>query len=116
MEITLVVCGSFATSPREDAPTRSWPIVDRLLHAVTKGTSILVNAESPDQGMPEALRIICESMRVDRVLVMQETADALAPPPMHYSWKVYGSTEPLDITSFVLPPQRWRRWMLSANR
>jgi hypothetical protein len=37
---------------------------DRLLHAVMVGTNVLVKSASMDQGMPEALRIVGESLQV----------------------------------------------------
>jgi diguanylate cyclase (GGDEF)-like protein/PAS domain S-box-containing protein len=75
---------------------------DRLLHAVAAGTSVLVKAESLDQGMPEALRIVGESMQVDRVLVMRECPGQIAPPELCYGWQrqdVQGST--IDFSALL---------------
>nr|WP_250890777.1 EAL domain-containing protein [Sphingobium nicotianae] len=53
---------------------------DRLLHAVTLGTGILVKAGSLDQAMPESLSLVGKSLGVDRVVVMQDRpAEGQAP-------------------------------------
>lgn len=70
---------------------------DRLLHAVTVGASILVKAVSPEKGMPDALRIVCESMRVTRGVVMEEEDDGLL--TLRYSWQEAGLPEPVDRDS-----------------
>jgi diguanylate cyclase (GGDEF)-like protein/PAS domain S-box-containing protein len=73
---------------------------DCLLHAVTVSTGILVKAESLDQGMPESLRIVGESMNVDRVLVMQEGPNRRSPPALRYVWQIPGIATPFDMSTF----------------
>jgi diguanylate cyclase (GGDEF)-like protein/PAS domain S-box-containing protein len=63
---------------------------DRLLHAVTIGTSTVVKAESLDLGMPEALRVVGEAMEVDRVLLLQMTGEHGPPMAVRYCWEVDG--------------------------
>jgi diguanylate cyclase (GGDEF)-like protein/PAS domain S-box-containing protein len=77
---------------------------DRLLHAVTEGTRILVKAESPDQGMAEALRIVRESLQVDRVLVMQESKDSSIQPILRYSTQTRDIADVFEIKSFQPTP------------
>jgi diguanylate cyclase (GGDEF)-like protein/PAS domain S-box-containing protein len=74
--------------------------LDRLLHAVTVGTGILVKAEALDQGMPEALRIVGECMRVDRVLVMQEGPNQMSPPALRFVWQTPDIPRPFDMSAF----------------
>jgi diguanylate cyclase (GGDEF)-like protein/PAS domain S-box-containing protein len=74
---------------------------DRLLHAATIGIGILVKAESLDQGMSEALRIVGESMHVDRVMVMQEGPNQRPPPVLRYVWQTQGISSPFDLSTFL---------------
>jgi len=63
---------------------------DRLLHAVTTGTAILLQAESIDLGMPEALRVLGQSMQLDRIDVSE---DVPTPEPhilLRHNWKASG--------------------------
>ncbi len=78
---------------------------DRLLHAVTVGVGLLVKADSLDQGMPDALRTVGESLRVDRVLVMQESAAPASPPALAYYWQSPGIEKPLAFGLLPLSPQ-----------
>jgi len=59
---------------------------------LTVGTGILINAESIDQGMPEALHVIGEAMAVDRVLVVKNSSDGtLTLPAAAYRWESPGA-------------------------
>jgi PAS domain-containing protein len=75
---------------------------DRLLHAVTVGTGILVKAESLDQGMPEALRIVGECMHVDRVLLLQDGRNHLSAPVLRYIWQMRDIQIPFDMSTLAL--------------
>ena len=94
---------------------------DRLSHAVKVGTCILVKAESLDQGMPEALGIVGESIKVDRILVMQEGPNHMSPPPLRYVWQMQGIPMPFEMSSFrvsatdVESPAAWREQMKEGN-
>jgi diguanylate cyclase (GGDEF)-like protein/PAS domain S-box-containing protein len=68
---------------------------DRLSHAVTDGTGILVKALSLDLGMPEALRVVGEGLRVDRVYVLQALVGHAPPMVLRYCWEVEGIQMPL---------------------
>lgn len=71
-----------------------------LLHAVTVGTGILVEAKSVRQGMAEALRTLGESMNVDRVLVLQEPGSREEPPILRYVWQAKGITDAFNFSAF----------------
>jgi len=58
---------------------------DSLLHAVTAGTAILLEAASIEAGMPQALRILGESMRADRIGLVQLPGGA-GVAPLRYNW------------------------------
>ena len=73
---------------------------DRLLHAATVGTGILIKAESLDQGMVEALRVVGESMRVDRVIVMQEGPNGMPRPVLRHVWQIPGISLPFNLSTF----------------
>ena len=60
---------------------------DRLSHAVTVGTGMLVKAQSLDLGMPEALRVVGEAMRVDRILVVQSLVGRVPPLAWRHYWE-----------------------------
>ncbi len=77
---------------------------DRLLHAVTEGTRILVKAESPDEGMTQALRVVCDGLRVDRALVMQEFADFREQPILRYASQMRDRSDAFELTSFQPTP------------
>ncbi len=63
---------------------------DELLHAVTIGTGMLLKGQSLDLAMPQALRVVGEAMRVDRVLVVQDLAGNVAPMALHLGWEAPG--------------------------
>jgi diguanylate cyclase (GGDEF)-like protein/PAS domain S-box-containing protein len=77
---------------------------DSLLRAMTIGTGILVKAESSELGMTEALRTLGESMRVDRVSVMQEGVGNASPPTLRYAWQTRDIAMPFDLSSFSVAP------------
>jgi diguanylate cyclase (GGDEF)-like protein/PAS domain S-box-containing protein len=83
---------------------------DRLLHAVAVGTGALIKAESLDQGMPEALRIVGESMQVDRVLVMQDSSNNMMPPEVHYTWPMQDVHRPIDFSAVPVPATDFVGW------
>jgi len=74
--------------------------LDRLLHAVNVGMGVLVKAESLDRGMPEALRILGESMKVDRVIVMQDGPIQMSPPVLRYAWQMPSIPIPFELSAF----------------
>jgi diguanylate cyclase (GGDEF)-like protein/PAS domain S-box-containing protein len=76
---------------------------DRLLHAVTAGMSILVAAESLDQGMPEALRVVGESLQVDRILVIQAGPDQDFRLALRHVWQAPDLQTPFDLSTFEDP-------------
>jgi diguanylate cyclase (GGDEF)-like protein len=63
---------------------------DRLLDAVTTGTAILLQAESIELGMPEALRTLGESMQLDRIDVNEDVPGTNPPIVVRYNWQVPG--------------------------
>ena len=73
---------------------------DRLLNAVTVGMGTLVKAQSLDLGMPEALRIVGESMRADRVLVVQTLVGHVPPMALRHCWEVADIQVPITGTQF----------------
>ena len=77
---------------------------DRLLHAVTEGTRILVKAESPDEGMVQALRVVREGLRVERVLVMPESSDFTAHPLLRYVSQAPDEPQTFELASFQSTP------------
>ncbi len=77
---------------------------DKLLHAVTAGVTILVGAESLDQGMPEALRVVGETLHVDRVLVIQECPSKKSPLVLRHLWQAPDIRTPFDLSTFDVRP------------
>ena len=77
---------------------------DRLLHAVTEGTRILVKAASPDEGMAQALRVVREGLRVERVLVMPELSDFCAHPILRYLSQAQDAPQTFELASFKSTP------------
>jgi len=69
---------------------------DRLLDAVTTGTAILLQAESIELGMPEALRILGESMHLERIDVNEDAPGKIPPIVVRYTWQVPGIFSPPD--------------------
>jgi diguanylate cyclase (GGDEF)-like protein/PAS domain S-box-containing protein len=84
-----VVGGSFIsrdiTERRQAAAALAYR--DRLLHAVTVGTGILVQAPLLARGMPEALRIVGEALRADRVMLVREATQQGSAPELQYAWQ-----------------------------
>jgi diguanylate cyclase (GGDEF)-like protein/PAS domain S-box-containing protein len=76
----------------------------RLLHAVAIGTNALIRADTLDEGMTEALRIVGEALRADRVLVIQEHPDQSPPVALRYAWQGPGVEAPLDASTFAALP------------
>ncbi len=76
---------------------------DRLLDAVTTGTAILLQAESIEHGMPEALRILGESMQLDRIDLNEDAPGANPPIAVRHSWQAPGNSSPPD-PSIVAEP------------
>ena len=68
---------------------------DRLQHAVTAGTGMLVNAQSLELGMPKALRVVGESMGVDRVYVLQALVGQAPPMVLRHCWEAGNIQKPL---------------------
>jgi len=63
---------------------------DLLLDAVTTGTAILLQAESIEFGMPEALQILGESMQLDRIDVNEDAPGNTPPLVVRHNWQVPG--------------------------
>jgi len=57
---------------------------------------MLIKASSLRKGMPEALRILGESMQVNRVLVIREYREPGAVPMLRHAWQAPGIRVPLD--------------------
>ncbi len=76
---------------------------DRLLDAVTTGTAILVQAESIELGMPEALRILGECMQLDRIDVNEDAPGKTPPIVVRYIWQVPGIFSPPDASIVAEP-------------
>ena len=77
---------------------------DRLLHAVTEGTRILVKAESPDEGMAQALRLVREGLRVERVLVMPDFTDFTEHPILRYLSQAQNGSQTFELATFPATP------------
>jgi diguanylate cyclase (GGDEF)-like protein/PAS domain S-box-containing protein len=78
---------------------------DDLLLAVTAGTAILLRAEAIDQGMPEALRILGESMRLDYISIVEEAPQLTSALGFRYSWSARNIPAHIgDAAYFVAPP------------
>jgi diguanylate cyclase (GGDEF)-like protein/PAS domain S-box-containing protein len=69
---------------------------DRLSRAVTIGTGIVVNAQSLDLGMPEALRVVGDAMQVDRVLVFETNLLPPAQVRLRYHWEAKDILAPIE--------------------
>jgi diguanylate cyclase (GGDEF)-like protein len=76
---------------------------DRLMNAVTIGTAILLQAQSIELGMPEALRILGGSMNLDRIDVIQEAPARAATIAMRFEWQ---SPEPPRASDTAGAPPR----------
>jgi diguanylate cyclase (GGDEF)-like protein/PAS domain S-box-containing protein len=74
---------------------------DRLLRAVTSGAEILVKVDSLDEGMPEALRIVGQSLRVDRALVIEECPGKESPLALRYLWQRRGIQPRIKESEFT---------------
>ncbi len=68
---------------------------DRLQHAVSTGTGILVEAVSLELGMPEALRAVGEGLGVDRAYVLQALVGRQPPMVLRHWWEARGIERPL---------------------
>lgn len=60
---------------------------DGILQAVTIGTAELVAGESLAAGMLKALRIVGETINVDRVLVLENNPEPFQPPLLRHAWQ-----------------------------
>jgi len=93
---------------------------ERLLQSVIAGTAVLVKAESLAQAMPEALRVVGESLRVDRVLMLEDHGD-MQPPGLRASWNQQGDVTPPDMMAFTTDPadfiavSAWRAGMRDGS-
>jgi diguanylate cyclase (GGDEF)-like protein len=72
---------------------------DSLLHAVMTGTAILLETDSIDAGMPQALKVLGESMRLDRVGLVQFSADNVS--TARYEWHAPSVPGTPDLSSFT---------------
>ncbi len=77
---------------------------DSLLRAVTAATAILLEAQSMEIAMPEALRTLAGSMNLDRIDVMQEAPSHAATLAMRFEWESPGS--PVVDDRQAIPPAR----------
>jgi len=72
---------------------------DRLLHALTASTSLLIKSETIEQGIQEALSVIGLGMEVDRVLVVSNPVDRkLRPMAAVFSWESPGAPVPFALS------------------
>jgi diguanylate cyclase (GGDEF)-like protein len=76
---------------------------DSLLHAVTTGTTILLETDSIEAGMPQALKVMGESMRLDRVGLVQLTGDDTS-TALRYEWHAPGVPGAPDPSNFTTRP------------
>lgn len=86
---------------------------DRMFRAVTIGTGHLVADESLDRGMPEALRIVGETIDVDRVLVIEHVAPH-GSASLRYCWQapdIAVPLEPGDFTKGTIDPAAAAEWL-----
>jgi diguanylate cyclase (GGDEF)-like protein/PAS domain S-box-containing protein len=101
---TLVtVVGTVQDITERRLASRALAYRENLLHAVTLGIGVLVRAESLDPGMHEALRIVGESLHVDRIMMMQEVGTG-AVPLFRYVWQMPGNASSVDLTAFNPSP------------
>ena len=85
-----------------EAASQALAYRDRLLHAVTIGTGLLVKAGSLDEAMPESLRLVGESLGVDRVVVMQDDSTAGAAPIVRDVWQSDDIDVHLDAATLAI--------------
>ena len=83
------------------AAARALVYSDQLLHAVTAGAGMLLMGQSLELAMPDALRVVGEAMRVDRVLVIQGLTGPMTATTVHQGW------EAPNIQVRVSPPPSW---------
>jgi len=76
---------------------------DSLLHAVTAGTAILLETDSIDAGMRQALKVMGESMQLDRVGFVQLTGDDTS-TALRYEWHAPGVPGAPDPALFTTRP------------
>jgi diguanylate cyclase (GGDEF)-like protein/PAS domain S-box-containing protein len=61
---------------------------DALLHAVAVSASEFVSASSLDEAMPKALELVCKTLQVDRMTVLERSdLSAGAAPTLRYVWQ-----------------------------
>jgi len=77
---------------------------NRLLDAVTAGAATALASDSIDSGVPKALRTLGESMRLDRIDVIQEAPDLTATVALRYEWVAKDLAMPVNQSVFVDPP------------
>jgi diguanylate cyclase (GGDEF)-like protein/PAS domain S-box-containing protein len=77
---------------------------NRLLDAVTAGTAILLRAESIEVGMPDALRVVGEGLRLDLIQVVQEVPELASTLALRAAWEAPDVSGHFDPSSFLTPP------------
>jgi diguanylate cyclase (GGDEF)-like protein/PAS domain S-box-containing protein len=78
---------------------------DAILHAVSRAVVALQVADDFRKGMAEALRLIGDTMKVDRVLVIESSHpfDAAKPVSLSYSWQAPDVPVNVDSSFFRRP-------------
>jgi diguanylate cyclase (GGDEF)-like protein/PAS domain S-box-containing protein len=87
---------------------------DRLMHAVTIGAAALVQAESLDVAIPQALRVLGEALGVDRVTVVR----ANPAPALIDVWQRPDALPVVDKSSFtaaLTDMTGWSAWWARMN-
>jgi diguanylate cyclase (GGDEF)-like protein/PAS domain S-box-containing protein len=84
---------------------------DRILRAVTRGTARLIKTDSLAEGMPDALRIVGETIGVERVLVIENPPDDGSRAIVRHVWE--SADAPASIVEFGIDVDpvdldRWR--------
>jgi diguanylate cyclase (GGDEF)-like protein/PAS domain S-box-containing protein len=73
---------------------------DALLHAVAVSASEFVSASSLDEAMPKALELVCRTIGIDRMSVLEGPECAAQTPTVRYVWHVPEIDNPVDAEFF----------------
>jgi diguanylate cyclase (GGDEF)-like protein/PAS domain S-box-containing protein len=77
---------------------------DALLHALTVTASEFVTASSLDEAMPKALELVCKTLQIDRMTVLERPdPSAAAAPTLRYVWQSPEAKFELNQTFFDNP-------------
>jgi diguanylate cyclase (GGDEF)-like protein/PAS domain S-box-containing protein len=76
---------------------------DALLHAVAISASEFVSESSLDEAMPKALELVCRTLQVDRMTVLERPKTDTEAPVLRYIWQGEDVTFRLDKEFFENP-------------